>query len=390
MNIRLQITILVLLCAIVSCNQEHGTETTEAEPTAAPIANPSTGEIMRNILRNLQVALPLSTHEETFSNPANREKITLALAALADAAEVLESHKEDSDAQTQFLARSIGRDARNTLRQFKEEHYTRSAFLLQQITENCIVCHTRLESTQDSDFSRNLIPTETLEAMDIEPRISLEIATRRFDDALNSLEELLTSPQSPALMLGPLADYLVISIRVKNNYERPLPVLRQFSNREDVWNELREDVDRWIEALPQLKQLAESAPTLETARSMIEEGDTLDPTDGPHSAGLAHYVVASSILEEIIAENTEPQPELGESFYLLGIVESRIGRNYWVTPAPFLLETSIRLGPKEAYAREAFSVLEHEMSQSYEGTSVDTLPEEDRKHLEELRALINP
>ena len=77
-----------------------------------------------------------------------------------------------------------------------------------------------------------------------------------------------------------------------------------------------------------------------------------------------------------------------QAFYLLGVTEARIGRNYWVTPAPFLLEKAIRLAPGEPFAAEAFALLERETLQAYEGSDWEDLPPEDAKRLEELGRLV--
>jgi hypothetical protein len=70
------------------------------------------------------------------------------------------------------------------------------------------------------------------------------------------------------------------------------------------------------------------------------------------------------------------------------VSEARIGRNYWVTQAPFFLESSIRLAPGEPFARDAYALLESETERAYEGSSVESLPAEDRARLAELRQLI--
>ncbi len=386
MKVRARISILTIALVLVACGSEEPVGE-EAPALASPTPGP-TQAIMRDILESLQVALPASANQEAFRDPANQAKIAAALEELASAVAVLEEHTAQKDPQMRFLARSIERDSREAQRDFANKRYDRAGFLLHKITENCIVCHTRLECENDCDFSRNFISPSELETMDLESRSSLQIATRRFEDALDTLEELLASPESPALMLGPLTDYLVISIRVKNDYERPVPTLRRFTMRPDIWTSLREYVEGWIDALPRLHERVQSAPTLATARALIAEGAALNRFEGSYAA-LVHNIVASTILEKLIAADPQPGPELGESFFLLGIVESRIGRNYWVTPAPFLFETSIRLAPGEPYARKAYTMLEREMLKSYEGSPIEELPGEDRERLSELRALMS-
>jgi hypothetical protein len=222
-----------------------------------------------------------------------------------------------------------------------------------------------------------------------EPRSTLLIATRQFDEGLDALEEVLTDPLThPAVMLGPLTEFLVVAIRVKGDFERPVPTLQAFAQREDLWPSLREDVDDWIGALPSLKERAAGASTVASARAIIEEGEARDEY-GDGQGSLLHFIVASSILERYIDAHPERVAALGEAYYLRGNLEARIGHNYWVTTAPFFLEESIRIAPAEPFAAEALVVLERELFAAYEGSDIEELPDAEETHLAELRALMD-
>jgi hypothetical protein len=292
-----------------------------------------------------------------------------------------------------YLAGSIVGDAREVQRAYHEERFDRAAFLLQQITENCVVCHTRLPSKDDSALSEGFVAQEVFDELDLESRAVLQIATRRFDAALDTLEELLTSSSRSAVtMIGPLTDYLVVSIRVKGDYARPIPTLARFAARPDLWTQLRAEVESWVDALPRLQVRAAGEPDLATARDLLEEGRGMVDF-GPNRTWLVHLVVASAILERFIAVHPEPDPELAEAYFWLGITEARVGRNYWVTAAPFLLETAIRMAPQrmapqERFAGDAFALLEQELLMSYEGSDYEEIPPEQRAMLEELEALM--
>jgi hypothetical protein len=285
----------------------------------------------------------------------------------------------------QFLARSVARDARDVRRAWREGHLPRTAFLLRQITEDCVVCHTRLPS-DDSPVAQGFFEAGQLEGLPEEPRASLQMATRRFDEALATLESLLGSSEHPALLIGPLTDYLVVSIRVKQDFERPVPTLRGFAERHDVWPELRGDVETWLAALPELADRAGGPPSLEIGRALFEEGLALG-AEPEAKRGLAHFVAASSMLQRFLRTNPPPEA-LGEAYYLLGMIEARIGRNYWVTPAPFFLEEAIRLAPNQPFAADAFARLERELLAAYEGAEREELPPEEAARLQELRGLV--
>jgi len=378
MKIRIGLGVALAACAILGCGDDRGKG--EEERTRA---------IMDEIFNGLRVALPASIDSAHFKAPENRAEIGAALDSLARNTALLERHFEKGDAQLGFLARSIERDAIEAQVSFEHGRFKRSAFVLRQIVENCVVCHTRLPANRDAPIADGFVDEGEMASLPAQPRATLLIATHQFDRALNSLELVLADPLThPAIMLGPLTDYLVVSIRVMGDYTRPRRTLETFSQRDDLWPSLREDVDDWIVALPSLQERAAKASTVASARSIIEEGESLDEY-GDGQGSLLHFIVASSILERYIANHPKKSAELGEAFYLRGILETRIGRNYWVTTAPFFLEESIRIAPREPFAEDALVLLERELFSAYEGSDIEELPEPEKAHLAELRALID-
>jgi hypothetical protein len=347
-----------------------------------------TRQIMGEIFSGIRVVLPAAADGKRLAASASQAEVAAALDGLAEYASVLRQHVDSGDGQMQFIANSLVHDAREARRAYAEGRFDQAAFQLRQITENCIVCHTRLPSRGDSPLSAGFIAGEVLRDLPPAPRASLQMATRQFDEARTTLESLMASSETPATLLGPLTDYLVVTLRVQGNYDRPVVVLQRFAERADLWERLRLDVKVWIDALPELAQRAAAEPNLAAARALIEEGHATNPLAGGH-AGLAHYVVASGMLERLIEAGKElPDRDLAEAYYLLGITEARIGRNYWVTSAPFLLETAIRLAPAEPFAQEAYALLEYETLQSYQGSDFEKIPEADAARLRELSGLI--
>jgi len=347
-----------------------------------------TQTVMREIFEGIRVALPASIDSAVFSAPNNQGEVFSALDRLARNAALLEKHSQGCNAEMGFLARSAERDAIEAKTSYQHGHYRRAAFVLRQIVESCVICHTRLPDDCGSMVAEDFVDEGVLASLPPQPRSTLLIATRQFDKALEALEEVLTDPLThPAIMLGPLTDYLVVSIRVLGDYERPIPVFKTFAQRRDLWPSLRDDVNDWIAALPSLQERAARASTVTSARAIIDEGEALDDF-GDGQGSLLHFIVASSILERYIEAHPIRNAELSEAYYLRGILETRIGRNYWVTTAPFFLEESIRIAPTASSAAEAIIVLEREMLAAYEGSDIEQLPEEEEAHLAELRALI--
>jgi len=388
METRMRWSIALATLTFFGCGEEPASNDSFGEKPAAQ-ADEYTQSVMREIYEGIRVALPASIDPDVFEAPENQGEIFAALDRLARNAALLEKHTENRDAQMGFLARSIERDAIEAKTTYRHGHYGRSAFVLRQIVENCVVCHTRLPDDRGSLIAEGFVDQGVMASMPAQPRATLLIATRQFDAGLEALEEVLADPMThPAVMLGPLTDYLVVAIRVKGDYKHPIPVLEAFAQRGDLWPSLKQDVREWIVALPSLQGRSAQTPSVETARKIIKEGEVLDE-HGDGQGSLLHFIVASSILERFIDAHSKRDAALGEAYFLRGILETRIGRNYWVTTAPFFLEQSIRIAPGEPLAREALIMLERELFAAYEGSDVEELPDAEKAHIAELRALID-
>ncbi len=372
---------LALLVALVSPADPAGAADAEREATRAT---------MRQIFESIRVVLPLSVNETKFAAPENRVAIEQALAALADNANALASHARGTDPTRPYLGGSLEHDAREALDRYRAGHFAGAAFQIQQATENCVACHTKLHSPGLSPVAVHFVDRSALAGLPLAERARLEVATRQFDAAVASYEKLLASAKvSPGELLTPLVEYLIVEVRVKGEFERAAKTLARFAKRPDLWRHLRADVEGWIRALRELRPLASSAADLATARDVIARARSLArvPADtGP----LIHYLVASSVLQRFLA--TTPPPtnrDAAEAYYLLGLAETHVSDTYWVSQADMYLETAIRLAPREPSALEAYLVLEEETVASYTGSQGEQLPASVAQHLEELRALVD-
>ncbi len=349
----------------------------------------ATRERMREIFTSIQLLLPLSVRGG-FEDPAQRAEVSRALEALAANAHLLARHAGEDDPARGFLGRSLASDATNALERYREGRTDSAAFLVQQASENCVACHTKLRSPSDSPITERFVDDTALAGLRPEERARLQLATRQFDEALATFETLFTaSDVHPSAMLGPLTDYLVTSIRVKGDYERPIPVLERFAARTDLWLQLRRDVAQWIRDLRELRPLGEEPPDLAAARRLVEQTQASDPF-GSDQRPLVRSIVASSLLHRWLADGKHSASDQAEAFTLLGITEMRIDDTFWLSQADFYLETAIRRAPGTPAALQAYELLEAETIASYTGSAGVTLPKTLRERLNELRKLAEP
>ena len=100
------------------------------------------------------------------------------------------------------------------------------------------------------------------------------------------------------------------------------------------------------------------------------------------------YLLASGLLNHFITTQDVGTAELGEACYLLGVIESRIGRSFWLSQTEFYLEQAILLAPERAFANDAYELLEEFLVSGYTGSSGDDVPPDVRARLDELKQRI--
>jgi hypothetical protein len=101
-----------------------------------------------------------------------------------------------------------------------------------------------------------------------------------------------------------------------------------------------------------------------------------------------HYVLASSVLHRFLESHPRTE-DVARAYYLLGLVEFQIGRDFWIAQGEMFLETAIRLAPDSPIAVDAYALLEQEILLGYTGSSGLHLPDDERERLADLRALIS-
>lgn len=347
----------------------------------------STRSTMQSILAALEVALPASLSEERYSDPENREEVGQALHRLAESASTLDSHGRSAGFAT--LREALAHDAAEVSRRYDAGRYAESRFLLDQITQDCVACHTRLPGPQ-SDLGRQLTSKVEREGLSDVERIRLAIATRQFDAALAACEHLfsqetfsLTDLQSRSLLI----DYLVIALRVREQPARARRTLASLEARDPKPGYFHQELSGYVQALQDLEDDPPIGSPFQQARTLMERGEERArfPAD---RAPLVDYLAASGRLEPLLEGSSLTPAEQSWAYYWLGITESVLRWPTWASPRYAYLEEAIRVDPQGPAAQPAFALLVLELSTAYGGSSGIHLPEDELENLDELYRLI--
>lgn len=345
---------------------------------------------MDRIFAAMQVALPMSLDEERFADPAERETLSEALALLAAHSDQLEAHGRSRDAGLAYLSRSLARDARDVQLRYESGRPAEARFLLQELTSTCVACHSRLPAGKSFPLGERFVEETVVAALPLDERARFETATRQFDAALATHEALFVAlevtPDDVSLM-GHVDDYLEIALRVKSDPARARRALMLYSEREEMSPSLRANVQAWIASLAALEQRTPLADPVADARDLFAKG-TAGAKGTSARRSLVWYVAASAALQRYVAGQTEPSERLAEAYWLLGQVESRIGRALWLSESEVYLEWAIRMAPKSEFAPSAFALLEEIVRGSWTGSGGEHVPPDVERRLDGLRVLV--
>lgn len=379
-RIWLSVAVAAVALGILGTNDTARSDWTEQEATR---------DTMQVIFESLHYLFQIDLAGGSFDSPRNREQVLVALRELDDQSAILASHGFSEDASGLFLASVLERYSLLMLRNFEQGETERVQELLYGLTDVCIACHTRLPSSDDSPVAKQFVDSRAIASLPLERKARIEVATRRFDDALATLETLLESEDrgDPATLERAIRTYLTVSVRVKGDMERPIPILEAIEERDAGRPAWRRDVGSWIHSLRRYRDKPFIVDPLVSARESIDAAAELDPAR--QRGALVDYLAASSLLHRYLVSSPHDVTAISEAHYLLGLAEYRIYEEDWLPQAELYLEVAIVLAPHAPWAEDAYALLVEKIRRTYAGVPDDQLPPDVVERLIELRQAID-
>jgi len=350
-----------------------------------------TRQRMQPIFEAVRLLFPLSLDQERFNDPALRDRILASLELLESSSGDLASHGQERGASFAFLSRSLSIDARDVHQRYEEGHVREARFLVQQLVETCVACHSRLPSEQSSGLSSQFSSNLEQADLPLDQRAKLEYATRQFDRAVVTYEALLASPDfSPTTLdlMGHIDDYLELSIRVRGEYERPARTLSSFGKRDEVSPALAGEVKHWIRSLREIEKRKPAPKALEEARLLVADAGDAQRFRDERDA-LVYYLQAGSVLHRYLEDQPTDPDDVATAYYMMGVIETRVGQSFWLSQAEVFLETAIRTAPSSDVAVKSYDLLEEFMVAGYTGSGGAQVPPDIQAKLDELRRIVN-
>lgn len=341
-------------------------------------------DAMRSVFDSMRVLLELSQSADSLANPDNQRAILAAAGELADQASIVSAHAPRDEVS--FLAGSLDRYANWIRRSYEWGRYDTMQRLVHDAVQVCVACHTRLPSDRDSPLAEGFVSGVSMSALPAARRARLEVATRRFDDAMATLEGLLPElADDPERFDAALRSYLVVAVRVKGDPHRARQAIERLAASTRVSEARREQLNDVAGALQHLELQPPAAGDLDAARELVDAAEAR--RNAARGEALVEYVAASRILYEYVESNAGSVAQGAEAYYLLGLTQYRIETDAWLPQSELFLEKAIRTAPSSPSARRAFALLRAKIEEGFAARG-EEVPQEVVRHLQILSDMV--
>jgi tetratricopeptide (TPR) repeat protein len=338
---------------------------------------------MRAVYSSLLTIFPLTLNTKSFTSKDNNKAIQANLNLIAQHAKEINTLAARDEKGHAYLSLQLERNARQAALKYKDGLHDQAHFFVEELYDTCLSCHTSRSSSGDSAFTMDLSKNVDMEAMGTFGKAKFLALSRQFDRALDEYERILKSRElslEELLHFDPLADYLVLSIRVQGNADRPLKTFNELLKR-PLPRPVKNDLEAWQKSLKHVKSRPKNMNDLEFARTLIKDVNR-DRT------GLVNYIFASKYLKDHLKKVSISANDKAETYYQLGICELNIGESLMSGESGMYLEESIRLAPKSPFAKRAYELYEESVTLGYTGSSGINLPADEKARLDELKKLV--
>ena len=348
--------------------RHHGRDLPGARRGAAGRASTSSASRIR------RSAKPSWRPSRSSRRPARSSKRTAAAATRASA-----SSPARSRATPRRSAGATPMDARDEAR-----------FLLHELTQDCVACHSRLPSQHDASLGRRLMSEERVAALPLDERARLEFATRQFERAAGD-------PRGAARLAGLQRERSRPGRRRSTNTSSSVCACAAISSGRPA----RSSASPRAPTSPAGCARGSCAGSRRCARSRPQaRGDAARGGAGAARGGAGSRALPRRArcarlrprglrrAAPLRRRHAGRDRRSALAYFRLGEIESRVGRSFWLSQTEVYLETSIRMAPGEPFAPQALAQLQEFLVSGYTGSGGRQVPADVQKRLAELRGLV--
>ncbi len=349
---------------------------------------------MNKAFKAITDLIPYMQDELVFSEKYNQPTIKKHLGELQAAFKAI---KHDKVIRQDLFAPSyelLNLTLSNTIDTFNKGHKEYALWQLQGLTNMCIECHTRLPPDHASSFE---VGGNQIDPSKLKDPYSLGISyliVRRYVDAkasfVRTIQDKIIKKDMKDIIL-PFKQILLIEAKVLKNPNNLIAYFGEYSNRNDLPEELRKSLREWIQRVKywQKKKLFETElKTDEDVWSFIKKElihlKTKETMEERYDVDL---LLSSGLLSHYLF-NQPNTPVSSEITYWIGWIEKVLGRDDFYSSGDLFFKQCIRRYPQQPVALRCLEEYRESVEFEFSGSSGTHIPDDVKKELNELSALI--
>ena len=353
-----------------------------------PSPSPEPKQLMRAIFARISYLIPLSFDQQKFSDKTDNA-VQIQIDALGKSSADLELLGTKHGDDFHYLAKNLHQDIKDVKKYYDEGRYRQSAFILQNLTENCFACHSKYENHQKTPSPEHFYKALGFSSLPADEKARILVITRQFDAAQKAYEQLLLKElnKSFSVLEPAIEQYLAISVGVLRDYDTPLACFEKLIEADHLDISTASILKGWIGDLKLLKtEKSFAGQDLQVLEKLIAKAKL--KTDHMHDKrGLVYWTAIKSLLNHLSRQKFPPKVET-DIYYWLGVTATMFEHSFWIAQMPFYLEKSIRLAPNYETALRAFTLLEKNITLGYTGSGGTFIPYEEKEKINNLRTLV--
>lgn len=394
---RKAILILTLSSLFLSCQNSPKQAEVGKEPAKGPVASPgSFNGSMQELQETLTRLLPKAVDVQQYNAPENQKSIESDVKRLFVLSKSV-SHSPATaakDPSVTFISKAFSEDLERIDESLALGKRDFARYGIINMTAYCIECHTR---TSTGPSFRSPALEQTLKKLTGLERGEYLLATRQFDASLREFSHFIDerlAQKNDYFSLDKAVRYsLSVTVKYLKDPKRSLEVVEKIKSASGVPYYLKQNALGWETAIHEwMKEKPPrdrgQAAMLKRVREWIAKAQQLQ-VRMVDRGGDIFYLRALSDLHLILQMKLTPE-QSGEALFLTGLSYEAVRDISTYTLHENYYESCIRKVPHSTWSQKCFKRYEESVYFGYTGSSGTRLPEDEAKHLQELRALALP
>lgn len=263
---------------------------------------------------------------------------------------------------------------------------------LRSMTAICLSCHSQLKQDEfatgipkasQSMFSRPIDYANYLTLMRKFPE-----AVKQYELALEQNLKNGAGKQSPEEITQAFKRILAIYTKMEFKPEAALEIIKKYKNHTQLPAILKETLAQWESSLEKWKSFnPKKQKSIASFMHKYLEPIRDEKAETAMGKNDVTLLVASGVLSQYL--NDKPQSKLApQILFWLGVADKQLGSTYLFSLGDLYLKECIQQYPKSTFAKKCYREYEDNLIFGYSGSSGTDIPEDEKKELARLKALI--